>query len=73
MILRLSAALFAISAIGLTILWWQRNVLPYDEQGRYFDAAESVVYQEQAAAVYAVLALASMLLALACFTISRKV
>ena len=58
-----SIAFFAIAAIlfaatlVLAALWLARASLPYNEQGRYFDAANGVVYDQSAVLVYAILTL----------------
>ena len=51
--LLLSVAVVAGAAGALlTSIWRQRAALPYNSEGRYFDAAGAVVYQEQAVAIY---------------------
>lgn len=50
--------LFVFCASGFAAsawLWWLRSNLPYNEEGRYFDGL--VVYEEQSASAYLVLAL----------------
>jgi len=62
--IRIVAAAASLASAALTALLaalaMQRGGLPY-ENGRYFDAAESVVYDQGAVAVYALLALGSAL------------
>ena len=59
---RALTAAASVASAALTVLFAalavQRVRLPY-ENGRYFDAAHSVVYDEGAAWMYAVLALGS--------------
>ena len=59
---RALAAAASLASAALTMLLAalaaRRAALPY-ENGRYFDAAHSVVYDEGAATLYALLALAS--------------
>ncbi|MEZ5986133.1 MAG: hypothetical protein R3B94_09295 [Hyphomonas sp.] len=50
MLLVFCASGFAASAWT----WWQRSNLPYNEEGRYFDGL--VIYEEQSASTYLVLA-----------------
>lgn len=54
---RLLGLALLIAGALLAALWWSRSNLPYNEQGRYFDSATAVVYQEQNLAIYAVLAI----------------
>ena len=49
-------ALIALAAL-LARLWLQRAALAYNSEGRYFDAAEGVVYTDDAVAVYGLMAL----------------
>ena len=44
----------SLSFVASAWLWWQRRNLPYNEEGRYFDGL--VVYEEQSASAYLVLA-----------------
>jgi hypothetical protein len=53
--LLLSAVLLAMTAL-LAATYLERRSLPYNEIGRYFDPAYSVVYEQQAVAVYGILA-----------------
>jgi hypothetical protein len=59
----LSIALLALSAglmlasVVLALLWLQRLSFTYNEQGRYFDAANGVVYDQSAVMVYGILTL----------------
>ena len=60
-----SMILFVFSSFGFVAsawLWWQRSNLPYNEEGRYFDGL--VVYDEQSASAYLVLALVFFLISL---------
>jgi hypothetical protein len=54
--LRVGAAILLFGGAGFGILAARRAVLPYNEEGRYFDAEASVVYHQQAGAVYGMLA-----------------
>ena len=56
------SALSGVLACILAVVAWQRAGLPYNEEGHYFDGL--VNYQQQSVLVYAVLALAALLLAL---------
>lgn len=51
-LLTATALLLTATTLLLTRLWLQRLALPYNEQGRHFDAAHSVVYDESAITVY---------------------
>ena len=54
----LATALIAFTlALLLGRLWLRRAALPYNEQGRYYDAADSVVYTDGAVATYGMLAI----------------
>jgi hypothetical protein len=53
----LATALIASTlALLLASLWLRRAALPYNEEGRYFDAAHSVVYTDGAVGTYGLLA-----------------
>ena len=41
--------IFVIFNTFVTYLYIQRNSLPYNEEGNYFDSASNVVYHEQTA------------------------
>jgi hypothetical protein len=45
-------AVLTAAALLLGLLWLKRFSLPYNEQGRYFDAANSVTYDDRAVLVY---------------------
>ena len=49
-----TASALALLLGGLSI---RRAALPYNEEGRYFDAAQSVVYTDGAVVTYGLLAL----------------
>ena len=49
------ATLLSAATLLLASLRIQRASLPYNEGGRYFDAARSVVYDKGAVGVYAIL------------------
>ena len=49
--MRLSGTLLAIPGTLMLGLAIQRARLPYNEEGRYFDATEGVVYRTDAALV----------------------
>jgi hypothetical protein len=55
-ILLAMATLMSAVTLLLARLWFQRAALPYNAEGRYFDAAHSVVYDQGAVGVYAILA-----------------
>jgi hypothetical protein len=57
------AASFSLTAVlaGLTALfaltWRNRAALPYNSEGRFFDASDSVVYHDSSVVSYAVMTL----------------
>lgn len=51
-----TALVAATLALSLAGLWRGRARLPYNEEGRYFDAAHSVVYTDGAVVTYGSLA-----------------
>jgi hypothetical protein len=51
-----TASLLCVATLLLGALALRRALLPYNEQGRYFDAANGVVHDQGAALVYALLA-----------------
>jgi hypothetical protein len=62
----LAAALILIAvALLLSWMWRIRAMLPYNEMGRYYDSANSVVYTDSAVAVLGMLAVAVAMAALA--------
>lgn len=56
------AVAVGVAAALLSILTLQRYQLPYNSEGRYFDAASSVVYKQQAVEVFFLIALFGWLL-----------
>jgi hypothetical protein len=51
------ALCLSAAALLFTRLWLYRASLPYNGQGRHFDAAHSVTYDDGAVLVYGLLAL----------------
>jgi hypothetical protein len=71
-LLTATAALLTAATLLLARIWFQRLSLPYNELGRYFDEAHSVVYDESAIGVYGMLtALFALLAAVSLFWASR--
>lgn len=56
---------FAALALLSGALWHERQALLFNEQGKFFDASEGIVYEDGALVVYAGLALLFAALALA--------
>lgn len=54
-ILLAMATLLTTATLLLASVWLQRMSLNYNEQGRYFDSAHSVVYDEGAIVFYGLL------------------
>ena len=73
MAFRVAAALLLTSALAFAWIWNSRRLLPYNEEGRYFDAASAVVLHEQSVGAYGVLALTLALIGATCWLVSRKV
>jgi hypothetical protein len=44
-------------ALPLAWMWRMRSALPYNDQGRYYDSADSVVYTDSALEVLGLLAI----------------
>jgi len=63
--LRWTALLPAAAGVLFAIIAIDRARLPYNSEGRYFDAETSVVYQDGAQSAYGALALCSLALAVA--------
>ncbi len=61
---RLIGAIFLLVALCFGVITWQRSQLPYNEEGRYFDPGEAVVYNEQSVMIWLVLSLACGLIGL---------
>ena len=72
MLRRLTGLFLLIAAIPPGLLFWQRRDLSYDELGRYFDAAEGVVYDVQAVTIYGALAAILLLAGLATLLSSHR-
>ena len=72
MLRRPTAILLLVAGAALGALFWQRWSLPYNEQGRYFDAAQGVVYEAQAAEVYGMLSGILMLAGVMVLVIGRR-
>ncbi len=58
--LRGFATVFLLAGILLGLLALRRSRLPYNEQGRYFDAEVSVVYKDSAVVAYGMMAAAGL-------------
>lgn len=69
---RLATAGLALAAALLGALAIRRARLPYNSEGRYFDAAESMVYTDGAVPVLAGLAGLAALLALTALAVARR-
>jgi uncharacterized iron-regulated membrane protein len=50
-LIALAAAMIAVLAL---FLWWQTTRLPYNDEGRYFDAEEGVVHTDDEPPFYGV-------------------
>ena len=59
--MRLGGTLLAIPGILMLGLAIHRSRLPYNEEGRYLDVAEGVVYRTEAALAYGLIALLILL------------
>ena len=73
--MRLLLALAVVAAAAgawLTSLWRHRAGLPYNAEGRYFDAAEAVVYREQAVAIYGGFAALAWIIAVAALVLALR-
>lgn len=72
--LLLAAFTLAMATLTLifSIMWFQRSQLAYNEQGRHFDAAASVVYDGYAVPIYAILALLSGASTIAAAFVTRR-
>ena len=64
MLRRLTGVFLLIAAVPPGLLFLQRQGLPYNELGRYLDAAEGLVYEAQAATIYGALAAILLLVGL---------
>ena len=50
-------ALAVLAAAGFSaFIWAERRALPYNDEGRFFDASTATVFHEQSVVVYAILA-----------------
>jgi hypothetical protein len=68
----LSSIILLIAGAGMTWLSIKRSVLPYNEEGRYFDSINGVSYNEQAVIVYCCITAVFMATGLIAFWWSRK-
>jgi hypothetical protein len=69
----LAAAVTASAAVLiLGTLWLGRAALPYNEEGRFFDATHSVVYTDSAVLTYGLLTALSGLAAVAAAIWARR-
>lgn len=67
------AALFFCAGAMSAWVWNSRRSLPYNEQGRYFDADDAVVLSEQAVGIYGITAIVLIMAGIGCWIIARKV
>ena len=65
-----ASLLFSLLGILLAYLSHARALLPYNEQGIYFDGASA--FKEQAVEVYALLAVLAFALAALCLALYRR-
>jgi hypothetical protein len=64
---------FALTAsAAATWVWYKRSNLPYNENGRYFDAENAIVFHEQDVIFYGGLALLLAAFAVCFFCLSRR-
>lgn len=69
---RLAAGLLLLGAGACAWIWNARRALPYNEEGRFLDAANAVVLHQQSVTIYGLLALALTLFAAICWQASRR-
>lgn len=69
---RFIAIFLLIAAAVSGVLFWQRRSLPYNEQGRYFEAAQGVVYEAQAVTVYGGATVVLIILGVIILAIGRR-
>ncbi|WP_422343121.1 hypothetical protein [Parasphingorhabdus sp.] len=72
MLRRFIAIFLLIAAAAPGVLFWQRQSLPYNEEGRYFDLAQGVVYEAQAVTAYGVTTVVLIILGLIVLAIGRR-
>lgn len=60
LVLRVAAVFFILGGVAFGTLAADRVFLPYNEEGRYVDAEASLVYHQQAVAVYGLVAVAGL-------------
>ncbi len=72
MLRRFTAIFLLIAAAVPGVLFWQRRSLPYNEQGRYFDAAQGVVYEAQSVTVYGGITVVLIILGVIILAIGRR-
>ena len=68
----MAAALLLPSALAFGWIWNARRLLPYNEEGRYFDMDNAIVLHEQAVGIYGVLALGTAIIGAICWLASQK-
>ena len=64
-------SLSLLATIFFSIVWWERDQMPYNEAGRYYDGF--VVWHEQAVGVYALLVVVSLIVSVVMLVLFRKV
>ncbi|WP_394730557.1 hypothetical protein [Altererythrobacter sp. GH1-8] len=69
---RIASAVFALASIGSAIMWDRRRDLPFNSEGRYFDAASGTVVDQQSVLAFAALAITFALLAFASWPMARE-
>ena len=67
-----ASALLLLASITMTMVWLGRARLPYNQEGRYFDAQTGVVLHEQSVSLFAGGAMLLGLTAIALFLIARR-
>ena len=66
------AGIFCLGGAAFGWLWQTRRGLPYNEEGRYFDAEQAVILHQQSVPVYAALALVLLALSALSGFIARR-
>ena len=66
---RFAGGFFGILGITLAVMGWKCSLLPYDEEGRYFDPIEGAVWSSDAVLVWTFGSALLLITSVGCFLI----
>jgi hypothetical protein len=62
-----------LAGIGLLAFAYQRNKLPYNEQGRYFDTENMIVYHQQSVEIFVGIGIAAIIVGFLIWAVTARI